>query len=78
MKYNDVDISSKIISLQCSWLQKLCDGNFHEWKIVPSHLINKYFGLRRGSRQKGLVFINLTNGQIGWQILFFVIVKFSL
>ena len=44
MKYNDVDISSKIISLQCSWLQKLCDGNFHEWKIVPSHLINKYFG----------------------------------
>ena len=38
-----VDISSKIISLQCSWLQKLCDENFHEWKIIPSHLINKYF-----------------------------------
>ena len=28
-----VHISSKIISLQCSWLQKLCDENFHEWKI---------------------------------------------
>ena len=39
-----VDISSKIISLQCSWLQKLCDENFHEWKIIPSHLISKYFG----------------------------------
>ena len=39
-----VDISSKIISLQCSWLRKLCDGNFHEWKIIPSRVINKYFG----------------------------------
>ena len=39
-----VDISSKIISLQCSWLRKLCDENFHEWKIIPSHLISKYFG----------------------------------
>ena len=36
-----VDISSKIISLQCSWLRKLCDGNFYEWKIIPSHLISK-------------------------------------
>ena len=39
-----VDISSKIISLQCSWLQKLCDENFHEWKITPPHFIIKYFG----------------------------------
>ena len=39
-----VDISSKIISLQCSWLRKLSDENFHEWKIIPSPLINKYFG----------------------------------
>ena len=38
-----VDISSKIISLQCSWLRKLYDENFHEWKIISSHLINKYF-----------------------------------
>ena len=27
-----------------SWLRKLCDENFHEWKIIPSHLINKYLG----------------------------------
>ena len=39
-----VDISSKIINLQCSWLRKLCDENFHQRKIIPSHLINKYFG----------------------------------
>ena len=36
-----VDISSKIVSLQCSWIQKLCDENFHDWKIIRSHLINK-------------------------------------
>ena len=31
-----VHISSKIISLQCSWIQKLSDENLHGWKIVPS------------------------------------------
>ena len=39
-----VDISSKIISLQCSWIRKPCDENFHEWEIISSQLINKYFG----------------------------------
>ena len=24
-----------IISLQCSWLKKLYDESFHEWKIIP-------------------------------------------
>ena len=39
-----VDISSKIISLQYSWLRKLCDENFHEWEIIPSpsHSIANY------------------------------------
>ena len=31
-------------NLQCSWLRKFCDENFHEWKIITSYLINKYFG----------------------------------
>ena len=31
------------MNLQCQ-LQKLCDENFHEWIIIPSHLRNKYFG----------------------------------
>ena len=44
LKHVDIDISSKIISLQCSWLRKLCDETFHEWKKIPSHLLNKYFG----------------------------------
>ena len=22
----------------------LCDENFHEWKRIPSHFMNKYFG----------------------------------
>ena len=44
-KISEIKIKSSvsIISLLCSWLQKLCDENFHEWKIIPSHLINKYF-----------------------------------
>ena len=39
-----VDISSKIISLQCSWLRKLGNESFCEWGIIPFRLINKYFG----------------------------------
>ena len=38
---HNIDISAKILSLQCSWL---CDENFGEEKIIPSHPINKYFG----------------------------------
>ena len=40
----NVDISSKIISIQCSWLSKLFDNNFQQWKIVPLYLISKTFG----------------------------------
>ena len=35
----NIDIKSKIISLQCSWVKKLYDENFHEWKIIPLTLI---------------------------------------
>ena len=40
----NVDIKSKIKSLQCSWVKKLYDDNFHEWKIIPLYLIEKTFG----------------------------------
>ena len=40
----DVDIPSKIASLQCSWVKRLFDRNFHEWKIIPLFLFEKYFG----------------------------------
>ena len=32
----DVDVFSKVIRLQCSWIKRLYDENFHEWKIIPS------------------------------------------
>ena len=50
-----VDISSKTITLQCSCFRKVCDENFHEWKIIPSHLISKCFG-KSIKFQSGLCF----------------------
>ena len=40
----NVNIKAKIISLQCSWVKRLFDGNHYDWKIIPLSLINKYFG----------------------------------
>ena len=40
----NVDIRKKIISLQCSWIKRLYDDSFHEWKIIPLHLISRTFG----------------------------------
>ena len=40
----NVDIRFKLVSLQCSWVKKLYDDCFHEWKIIPLHLLKKYFG----------------------------------
>ena len=40
----DVDILSKIISLQCSCIKRLFDRNFHDWKIIPLFLFEKHFG----------------------------------
>ena len=33
----NVDTTLKAISLQCSWVKKLYDGNFHESKVIPLH-----------------------------------------
>ena len=40
----NVDVKSKVIILQCSWVKKLYDGNDHDWKVIPLYLINRYFG----------------------------------
>ena len=40
----NVDIPSKIIALQCSWIRRLYDNSFHEWKLIPLYLIKKSFG----------------------------------
>ena len=43
----NVDILSKVISFQCSWIKPLYDNSSHPWKIIPSYLIDshlrKYF-----------------------------------
>ena len=39
----NVDIKSKIISLQCSWVKKLYDESFHEWKTIRLTLIKNPF-----------------------------------
>ena len=40
----NVDITSKIISLQCSWIKRLFDKSAHCWKVIPLHLIKTYLG----------------------------------
>ena len=40
----NVDINLKVVSLQCSWVKKLYDEHFHEWKRIPLHLICIIFG----------------------------------
>ena len=40
-----INIGSKIISLQCSWIKKLYEENFHEWKVIPTYLIKTNLGV---------------------------------
>ena len=40
----NVDISSKIIALQCSWIRRLYDDSCHEWKLIPLYLTEESFG----------------------------------
>ena len=40
----NVDINKKIASRQCSWIKRLYDDSFHEWKLIPLKLIKKSFG----------------------------------
>ena len=37
----NVNINKKIISLQCSWMRRLYNDSFHEWKVIPLKLIKK-------------------------------------
>ena len=36
------DIFSKITSLQCSWVERLCENSFHAWKGLALFLIKNY------------------------------------
>ena len=39
-----VDIELKIASLKCSWIQRLYNEKFHDWKLIPLHYIEKILG----------------------------------
>ena len=42
----NVDISNKIIALQCFWIRRLYDNSFHEWKLIPLYFIENSFAGR--------------------------------
>ena len=39
----NVDINKKVASLQYSWIKRLFNDSFHEWKLIPLKLIEKSF-----------------------------------
>lgn len=44
LRLKHIDILSKIISLQHSWIRSLYVTSNHTWKETPSYLINIYLG----------------------------------
>ena len=42
-RLKNVDIPKKIIALQCSWIGRLYNNSFHDWKLIPLFLIEKPF-----------------------------------
>ena len=30
--------------MQCSWVKRLFEDNFHDWKVIPLFLIGKHLG----------------------------------
>ena len=42
--FKNVDINKKVANLQCSWIKRIYDDSFHEWKLIPLKFIKKLFG----------------------------------
>ena len=40
----NADIKHKILALRCSWIQRLYNENFHEWKLISPRYTHKAFG----------------------------------
>ena len=57
----NVNIQKKIISLQCSWVRRLYDDSFHEWKVILLKLIKKSFGSHFKSHSNLLFNISYIN-----------------
>ena len=34
----NIDVFSKVVNLQCSWIKRLSDNSFHQCKVIPSIL----------------------------------------
>ena len=43
-RLKNVNIVTNISNLQISWIKRLFDENFHDWKILPLHIIHKSLG----------------------------------
>ena len=43
-RLKNFNIAAKIINLQSSWIKRLFDENFHDWKILPLPIIHKSLG----------------------------------
>ena len=41
----DVDIKSKIVALQLTWIRRLHDGSFHPWKLIPLNVLKPLGGI---------------------------------
>ena len=42
--FKNVDLRNKITSIQCSWVKRLFEDDFHDWKVMPLFLIGKHLG----------------------------------
>ena len=40
----NVELRINLTSIQCSWIKRLFDDDFRDWKIIPLFLIGKYLG----------------------------------
>ena len=40
----NVDLRNKITRLQCSWVKRLFEDDFHDWKVIPLFLIGRHLG----------------------------------
>ena len=52
----DVKFRNKITSIQCSWVKRLFEDDFHDWKIITLFLIGKH--LRRNFKFSNNIDIN--------------------
>ena len=43
-RIKNVDLRNKITSMQCSWVKRFFEDDFHNWKVIPLFLIGKHLG----------------------------------